>query len=88
MASRGGKKQLRRSISLTAGSYEELKTLATMTDRPMAQVVEQMIHAAAAKCDIHVDPEAARVRANELYQQRAKARADRLAQLQREAFGT
>lgn len=87
MTSRGGKKQLRRSISLTAEGYERLRALADLDGSSMAAVVEGWVEFAADAAGISVDPAAAKARANERHQRLARERADRLARLQREAFG-
>jgi hypothetical protein len=81
------KRQTRRSISLSAAGYERLRALAGSQGTPMAAVLEAWIESAAAASGIHVDPEAARARANEILTRRQQVRADRLAKMQREAFG-
>jgi hypothetical protein len=81
------KRQTRRSISLSAAGYERLRALAGSQGTSMAAVLEGWIEFAAASFGIHVDPEDARARANEFLTRRQQARADRLAKMQREAFG-
>ncbi len=79
--------QLRRSISMRPGAYERLRIMAEREGEPMAAVVESLVDSRAALQGIQVDDDEARVRAVEKHAARQKARADRLARLQREAFG-
>lgn len=81
--SRGGKKQLRRSISLAPTTYERLRALAELNDTPMAQVIERLLECEARACGIQVERAAAVARANERHL-RVLDRRDELAEKQRE----
>ncbi len=81
------KKQLRRSISLAPGKYEELDLLAGKAGLSKAAWLEQAIGEAARVAGLDVDPVAARERANERY---TTMREQKLADVERrrtEAFG-
>jgi hypothetical protein len=81
------KKQLRRSISLAPGRFEELQLLAGKAGLSKAAWLEQKIGEAARAEGLEVDPVAARERANERY---TTMRERKLADVERrrvEAFG-
>jgi hypothetical protein len=80
-------KQLRRSISLAPGAYEELRLLAERYGASMAAYIEGAIHLRAIEACIHVDHDAARERSRKRY---AEMHERKLADVERrraEAFG-
>lgn len=79
--------QLRRSISLAPGAYEELELLAERFGTSMARYVEGVIHLRAVEACIDVDFDAARERSRERYQKMREQKAAEVERRRVEAFG-
>ena len=82
-----GKRQLRRTVSMTVATYSRLRQLGELREQSMAAVVEHLIAREADRKGIQVDPEEERRRALEAADERELSRLERAEMLRREAFG-
>lgn len=86
----GGKRQLRKSISLKAARYEELGALAELSGLSRAATLEAWIASSARTLGVSVDDDEADERAREHARSRAEKRARQVEEseaLRMEAFG-
>jgi Na+/phosphate symporter len=84
--SRGGKKQLRRSLSISPAAYERLVALAALDGSALAPILEGWIEYSAARAGIVITREDAIRRAEARHLQRLRKRTERLEAEEAEAL--